>query len=59
MSTIERLRASRSKGLALAAVIAGVGRYLEDVLDNNVYHMPGRGRRDYAYQRRQNLGGSG
>jgi len=31
MSTIERVRASRSKGLALAAVIAGVGRYLGDI----------------------------
>ena len=31
MSTVERERASRSKGLARAAVIAGVGRYLEDV----------------------------
>ena len=31
MSTVERVRASRSKGLARAAVIAGVGRYLEDV----------------------------
>ena len=28
---VERVRASRSKGLARAAVIAGVGRYLEDV----------------------------
>ena len=31
MSTVERVRASRSKGLARPAVIAGVGRYLEDV----------------------------
>ena len=31
MSTIERVRACRSKGLALAAVIAGVGRYLGDI----------------------------
>ena len=31
VSTVERVRASRSKGLARAAVIAGVGRYLEDV----------------------------
>jgi hypothetical protein len=29
MSTIERVRASRSRGLALAAVIAGVGHDLE------------------------------
>ena len=31
MSTIKRVRASRSKGLALAAVIAGVGRSVGDI----------------------------